>query len=135
MNNFIFTSVSDEKISFEKISCSNDIENIINKNLTISNYTNIVNEILFVYVASNPRGIPRPNKISFLRKTKTLQIVYNLDYDTFVATPQNLAIKLMAEAYLQATEKYLINRKDFNGKKFYDDIKQLFISEFRFDNF
>jgi len=33
----------------------------------------------------------------------------------------------MAETYLQAIEKYLINRKDFNTIKFYSDTKQLFI--------
>jgi len=127
MSSYTISSVSDEKISFEKISCSNNIENILNDNFNINNYSNI-SGLFLVYVITNPNSIPRPDKLSYLRKSKTLQIVYNLNYETFVIAQQEQATKLMAEAYLQAIEKYLIDRKDFNGKKFYDDAKQLFIN-------
>jgi len=124
---FSFTSVSDEK-ALKNINNDEVIEKAFNSNMKINNYTNIINEILFVYVAANSKSIPRPDKLSYLRKSKTLQIVYNLNYETFVIAQQEQATKLMAEAYLQAIEKYLIDRKDFNGKKFYEDVKLLFVN-------
>ncbi len=128
MKKYIITSISDENVSFEKISSANILEDVLNYHTNLNDYST-VNELFIVFVALDKNSIPRPDKVSYLKKSNTLQIVINLDFQQIVNTTNEEVIKIMAETYLQTIEKYLFNRKDFDGSKFYETVKQLFIEK------
>jgi len=124
--NFGLTSKIDTSLKGKFIKQQN-IKDLLNEKLTMSNYTNDLNKILLVYLALNP-NLPykEENFQRFRRKDKIVEIGINLDYFELLQADEEKTLQLLAEAYLKGIEKYLLPRKDFNGNQFYNDVKQLF---------
>jgi len=115
--------------AYDKIKNYDKIEQLIDNCLKLDNYTSKYLKLLFIFIAVEPlKFLPRENFLKIRRKTNSLEIAYNVDYYNLLENKNDEIFKILATTYLQAIEKYLIDRKDFNGKKFYEDAKQLFIN-------
>ncbi len=122
---FVFTKQVNAENS-DKLDFIFTLEKWFNQKLLLSNYTSVFNEFVFVYILS--KNTKTPDYFSLSRKTKTYEIGKNLDYMNFLQAEHN-SIKILAFAFLKAIQTFLMNRKDFNGEKFYEDVKNLFIQE------
>ncbi len=130
MEKFVLSSISDVNIEYEKISRTVNLENLLNKNCAIENYSLNVKSVFFIFIVTEPKNsICRKDKITFLTKNKILKISFNLNYNEFLTIEEHNSIKILAFAFLKAIQTFLLNRKDFNGEKFYQDVKNLFIQE------
>jgi len=67
------------------------------------------------------------NFIKERRKTGILELGINLNHSQLLQSTDSEAVELLAEAYLKGIDQFLQNRKDFDGKRFYTDVKRLFI--------
>ena len=104
------------------------VKTLLNENLNLLNYTNELSKILIVYFAIAPDYSLRENDyIRLKRKIKTLEIGINLNYSRLLQSSENETIELLAEAYLKGIKLFLLNRKDFDGKHFFSDVKHLFL--------
>jgi hypothetical protein len=128
MRNFEISSASDEKIPFNKFEGELFIKNLLNKKLSIKRYTDL-ETIFFVYQAFDPNNEYLNYKDNFIlkRKTKVLELYLNLDYYQLIQSDEEESLELLAETYLKGIDLYLTGRKDFDGKRFYNDVKQLFL--------
>ncbi len=128
MNDFEFTSSAWKDVSFEKLRNDRILKNILSQNLQLNKYTNIISSLFCIYQAFAPDDIycNYPEKKVMRRKTKVMEIYMNLDYYKFLEADKEQAKQMMSELYLKGIEKYLVGRKDFKGKEFYCDVKQLF---------
>jgi len=126
LNKFGFTACVDEKAT-SKLYPYQKIETALNTKLNLLNYTDNLNEIVFVYIALSPDLQIREEDFSrFRRKNKIVEIGVNLNYFNLLQADEEKTLELLTETYLKGIEKYLIGRKDFDGNKFYADMKQLF---------
>jgi hypothetical protein len=126
VNKFGFTACIDEKAN-KKLYLYQNIEKILNNKLDLTNYTQNITEIVFVYIALDPEMLFKENDFTkFRRKSKIVEIGINLNYAELLLATEDETLEILAEAYLQGIEKYLLPRKDFNGNQFYNDVKQLF---------
>jgi len=126
VNKFGFTACIDEKAN-KKLYLYQNIEKILNNKLDLTNYTQNITEIVFVYIALDPEMLFKENDFTkFRRKSKIVEIGINLNYAELLLATEDETLEILAEAYLKGIEKYLLPRKDFNGNQFYNDVKQLF---------
>ncbi len=127
LDNFQFTSTSTSKLT-EKLSKFMNLKNMLENSLNFKNYTNKITAIFYIYQAFAPDDIYSryKEKKVIRRKTKVFEIYMNLDYYRFLEVDNEEAKSMMSELYLKGIEKFLIGRKDFKGKEFYKDVKQLF---------
>jgi len=115
--------------AYDKIKNYDKIEQLIDNCLKLDNYTSKYLKLLFIFIAVEPlKFLPRENFLKIRRKTNSLEIAYNVDYYNLLENKNDEIFKILATTYLQGIEKYLIDRKDFNGKKFYEDVKLLFVN-------
>jgi len=127
MRQFIVTSISDHAVNLENIFTCNDVENLLNQNLTIDHYSEKIQQLFFISVATEPgKGIPRPDGMSYHWKHKTLKLIQNLNYDSFRKASKDEALHMMADLYLSSIDTYISKRKDFDAKRFYNDVDKLF---------
>lgn len=127
LNKFGFTACVDEEAT-PKILLYNELENILNVNVDLSDYTKKTNELVFVFIALNPGlSYTQENFIKERRKTGILELGINLNHSQLLQSTDSEAVELLAEAYLKGIDQFLQNRKDFDGKRFYTDVKRLFI--------
>ena len=104
------------------------IEVELNQSLSLNNYTQDFSEVVFTYMAVNPQiGVERKDKIRYSRKEKALELFVNLDRERLEKATQQEALQMMCELYLESIEKYLTKRKDFDAKRYYQDVKEVFV--------
>ncbi len=127
MNNFEFTSSAWKDVPFNKLRNDRIIKKLLFQNLRLKKYTDKITSVFCIYQAFEPNDIfyYREKKV-MRRKTKVFEIYMNLDYYRFLEVDNEEAKSMMSELYLKGIEKFLIGRKDFKGKEFYKDVKQLF---------
>jgi len=112
----------------EKLLYNFEFEDILNQVLAIHNYTQDFSEVVFTYMAVNPQiGVERKDKIRYSRKEKALELFVNLDRERLEKATQQEALQMMCELYLESIEKYLTKRKDFDAKRYYQDVKEVFV--------
>jgi tRNA splicing endonuclease len=97
--------------------------------LHCSNYSLTVQNVIIYIVAFSHDAFPEKDKIYNRRKKQQLEIRINADYDRLLQADERETLQIIAETYLKAIEIFLIPRKDFEGKKFYEDVKSLFEKE------
>jgi hypothetical protein len=97
-------------------------------NLDLKSYSQTINYLVVYYFILHPKAIPQNDRIS-VRKKQELEIRINADYDRLLQADERETLQIIAETYLKAIEIFLIPRKDFEGKKFYQDVKNLFEKE------
>jgi len=106
------------------------LKTIINTNLSFKDYTQVYDEFLFDAVAVLPKyGLPRENKLMTFWEDGEhfIRIRHNLDVERFQKADRHEALRMIAELLLECVEIYLLDRKDFDGQKFYDDLKPLLL--------
>lgn len=125
-NNFGFTAKTDRQV-LHKILKLNSIEEMLNSRLCIADYSNKIQEIVFVYLAASPEvSIPEKDFKKYRWKHKCLEVGVNLDYERLVQAKESEVLEILAEGYLKGIKKYM-QRKDFDNKLFYKDVEKLFI--------
>jgi len=118
--------LSDEFVT--KLVHNTDIRIPLNLELTIEKYTNTLKRLVLIFIAINPnKGLQRADKARYLRKEKKLQLFVNLDRERLEKATQQEALQMMCELYLESIEKYLTKRKDFDAKRYYHDVKEVFV--------
>ncbi len=128
--NFEFSSVgkTDLRSKFE-----NDLilKNKLNTNLLLDKYGKEIQTLFFIYQAIEPNNPARIAKdfLRYRKSVKIMELYLTLDYYAFLDATQEEALQMMAKLYLKGIEMFLFKRKDFDGKKFYDDVKNLFLRE------
>ncbi len=129
MKNFYISSISGELVEFDKIWASNYIEDVLNENLSIKNYSE-VDTLYLIYVAAE-QNLKNPTKdsVTYSKRSNMLHMVLNLDYQSFVKANKEEAIEHLTMTYLYGIEKYLSTRKDFNYKDFYSDVERVFATD------
>ncbi len=128
---FPFTSNTGElnDIDNKKLDFHFVMEELINKNLSIKNYTSTIKDIIFGYILIDRSKINMPNHdyISrLLPKTKTIDVGLNLNFEEFTKANEDEAKQIMIDKYLWCIQNLLSKRKDFDHKRFYDDNVKLF---------
>ena len=123
--NFGFTANADEKVMY-KVLKFNVLEKLLNKNLSINNYSKKIQEIIFVYIAARLKvSFPEENFVKYRRKYNALEVGLNLDYQKLLKSNETETLKMLSALYLRGIKEYM-NRKDFDNERFYQDVKQLF---------
>ncbi len=129
---FVFSSRIDSG-SKKNIWFSSVLEDLINKNLSIQNYSEkYIQSLSFIFVVfpDADNGVDWKERKSYTRARKILKLEIKLpDYQRFCDATKQEAMKIMAEQTLRGTEKFLSKVKDFDYHKFYADLKELFEKE------
>ena len=126
--NFGFTAKTDESV-LHKILKLNDIEEPLNDNLHIDDYSQNMQKIVFVYIAASPEvSLPERDFKKYRWKNKSLEVGLNLDYQRLLKAEESEVIPILAEGYLKGI-KELMHHKDFDNKRFYADVEKLFIEK------
>jgi len=117
------TDITDLK-KFEGIT---ELRNILNNKLNISDFTNKIEKIVFVYLAVNIENFTKTeNFIKFRTKSKTIELGVNLPYNQFITADKQTEFDLLKNAYIEGIETLLSKRKDIDWKKLLADFKNLF---------
>jgi len=128
MPDFRISTISNPEV-YEKLELTLHIEKQLNSYLRLSDYTEKIGRIFLIYVVNeNGRAIPRSDSGKYHSPQRKFTIYRNIDYDQFLAANRLNAFHLLVDNYLQIIELYLLKRKDFAGKRFYDDVARLFQS-------
>jgi hypothetical protein len=119
---------AEPKKTVDKLLAVNELFINLIGNLDIENYSQSINYLAVYFFILNPKAIPQSDKIT-VRKKQQLEIRINADYDRILKADERETLQIIAETYLKAIEIFLIPRKDFESKKFYEDVKSLFEKE------
>jgi len=106
-----------------------DIQNLLNENLKLSNYTNgaIENITITALAPYDGKGVNWLERKFFKRKQKKLFIDMVFDkYKQFCEADSKKALQLIAEQTILATEKYMPKIKEINYETFHNDLIKLF---------
>jgi len=126
MSEFGFTYDTDIK-DFSKFNATFEIEKLLNQNLKLSDFSNKIEEIVFVYLAVNTQNFTKTeNFIKFRTKSKTIELGVNLPYNQFITADKQTEFDLLKNAYIEGIETLLSKRKDIDWKKLLADFKNLF---------
>jgi len=94
--------------------------------LDCKNYSATVEHFIVILVAFSPQTFPEKDKLFFRRSKNEIEIRINVDYEKLLVSTETETLQLIAQTYLLAIERFLMKRKDFNAKKFYTDVENLF---------
>lgn len=127
MKNFQFSGSTTQEQSDKLLKISN-ISDLLNNNLSIEKYTNAINSLFFIYQAfeADDKYCQYEETKRFRRKTKVMELYKNLDYNRLLQAKEPEVLPILAENYLKGI-KELLQRKDFDNKRFYKDVEKLFI--------
>ncbi len=125
-DSFRFSSISDETIH-TKLDCKNTVADTLNAQLNINDYTSTIKNIDFIFMVEKEMAFIQNDKCVFHRKNPSVEIFVNLNYNTILNANSSEITKVIATTILASIETYLMKRSDFDGKRFYDDCKQVLI--------
>jgi len=126
---FIVSSVADRGAD-KNISITNDIEDLLNEQLCITNYSDGKVEhltITYIILPSVSVGAKWQERTYYKQNNKNFYIDLRFaEYETFCKADEKTALKIMAEQTLRGTQKYLPSIKGFESQKFIEDLEKLF---------
>jgi len=125
-HNFWLNYMIDDKISAKIIKSNAKFKPLLVV-LKPSNYCS-VHFTIGVIIAAFSQD-PEKERIIKRKLKNELEIRINADYDRLLQADERETLQIIAETYLKAIEIFLLPRKDFEGKKFYEDVKNLFVKE------
>lgn len=130
MKQFGFTYDTDIR-DIKKFRGTFEIEKALNEKLKITDYTDKIQKIVFVYIAVNIEKFnPTDNFVKYRTKKKVIELGVNLPYKEFLAADKETELKLLKKAYIEGIEKLLSKRKDIDTEKLAQNVRELFgISE------
>lgn len=121
---FGITALSDTAVS-KQINKVSELKSMINKKLSIKDYSSLLNRFVFVFVAINPDNQFQENNFQkYRRKTKTLEVGVNVDYEKLLHAKDDEVLPLLKQTYLNGI-KNQIKHKDFAAEKFYNDVENI----------
>jgi len=127
--NFIFSSRTDLR-SHNNILIFFDLENLLNQNLSILEYSKEkIKHLTFIFIVlpSDHKGVDWKERKSYSRNDKILRMEIKFpDYERFCKAEKPEVLQIMAEQTLRGIEVFLSKEKDFDYPKFYVDVKELF---------
>ena len=126
--NFRITCMYDTEIGFEKMSNTTKLDNVLNKNLKITDYTEKFKKLFFVFVAKDG-GIPVKDSGTYQWKKQMFSIYHNLPYQKLLQATKTETIQMFSSIYLTSIETYFSKRKDIDHKKLYEDVKRVFVEK------
>ncbi len=99
----------------------------LNTSISLPQYTQHINTVFVIFQAFNPSGCRKTEEYQiYHRKTNVLELYLVLNYNKLQQSDSKQALQLMAETYLHGINNFLLKRKDFDGKRFYNDVQKLF---------
>ncbi len=105
-----------------------DIENVLNKNLNLNDYTNgsIENITITAISPYNGNGVNWKERKLYKRKQKKLiiDIVFE-KYEQFCEANKKEALELLAKQTIHATEKYMPKIKEIDYEAFHKDLIEI----------
>ena len=127
-NGFVISSMTDINNNKDVVYKAMNIDQILQQNLKLSNYTDKIKTIILVFMAINPEsGSFRPDKKFWRWKNGDFDMYVNVpDYKKFCDSTDKEARNMIAKLYLSSIETYLSKRKDINYKQLYTDVKEQF---------
>ncbi len=128
MKYFEISAVLDVDVPHEKFDGKITLRNLLNENLLMPKYSTSINTLFIVFQVISPKNTARKVEefSKYRKKTNTLELYLIVDYFSFLESNINEATCLLAETYLKGVDLFLCNRKDFDGKSFYEDVEELF---------
>jgi len=101
------------------------INDILNHELSIKNYTAAYDMLLFTYILVAPQfqGFYKEG-LSASKTKRRLYLEMFLDNEAFTSASSDEALHIMVLLYLKGIEIYLSKRKDFDWKRFYNDCEK-----------
>ncbi len=123
---FRFTDISWHEISKKVLPPSLAVEHLLNQNLKIKAYGEILDWLCLVHIVAS-ETIHKPYK-RYSRKYKNLYIQYKLDYQQFVQANDQEALEIMALSFLDVIKQFPKWKiKDFDWQRLYSDAQKLFL--------
>lgn len=124
---FRLSSIVWHEVPIEKSMLNiNDLEDLLNQNLSIKNYTQDFDYVDFMFIMDLPKSIHDEFR-GVSKKKRYIYLQLKLDYfEVMSATPEEVK-QLMAALYLNSILSYPKMRlKSFDYQRFYSDVKALF---------
>jgi len=122
--------VSSKAYRASNASFSLKIQDLLNENLSISNYS--VSKIkhlsfIFIILPTDWDGVQRPERKYYKNKERKFYVDLHIsNYQQFIDAKPQEALKIMASETLRGAKKFLSGVKDFNFERFYADLESLF---------
>lgn len=115
---------SDKNVPRENLFSNKIIIYLLNTELNILNYTTQYPKFFFRVVSNGISWYPYPEGVRVLDQIDelVLELSVHIDRDRFATVDKHEALRMIAQLMLNSIPKYLFNRTDFDGQKFYDDI-------------
>ena len=128
MKEFQFSSSARSELT-DKLSVFNRLRELLENDLTISDYTDKYTAIFVIYqvFASDDIYCQYKEKMTIRRKTNVIELYLNPDYNKFKEADNKTALQMLANTYFHGIKKYLSKRNDFDHKKFYEDVMRVFV--------
>ncbi len=104
------------------------LKELLNKNLSISNYSNDIKNLTLIYLVLQPKhnGVNWKEHKYYKRKEQKYFIDISFpEYERFCKASKQEALKIMAEQTIRGTKKYLSKEKNFDYETFYNDLINL----------
>jgi Immunity protein 44 len=119
--NYMLDRVSDSKIK----TVDAQVMNVLG-NLNVKNYTLQLDRVVVVLVALPPSAWPEKECLIFRKNMNKIEIRIKLDYEALLQADEAQTLRLIANTYLSAINRFLSKRKDFDYQAFYTDVEKLF---------
>jgi len=117
------------KVSMQILPYINELQNVFNSKLKLSNYSKkLINYLTIIYIVlpENWQGAAHPERKYYKRSDKHFYIDIRFpDYEAFCNADEKTALKIMAEQTLRGAEKFLSKVKDFDYQQFSADLKEV----------
>lgn len=121
--------IADKKMS-EKLLKTHQFFMLLFNTLQCQNYTNKAENVIFILVALPEQAAQEKEKLTFRRSKKEFELRIMLDYSQMMCIEDTQEMTdFLSNIFLVAIEKWLCNRKDFEGKLFYADLKNVFLAQ------
>ncbi len=128
MKNFEISAVLDIDVPHEKVDGKIAIRNLLNEKLLLQKYSDSINTLYIVFQVISPSNKARKVEefLKHRKKTNALELYLTVDYFLFLESDTKEATYLLADTYMKGIDLFLCNRKDFDGKRFFKDVKSIF---------
>ncbi len=127
LKNFEISFALDKDLDFKKFTAGKELENLLNSNLILSNYTTKFSTLFMIFQCFEPDNLyfkAKDYKV-LRRKTNVLELYSLVDYNVAKSADEKSMRYFLSKSYLNSVEKHL-NNKDFAFDNFIKDLKTVF---------
>jgi hypothetical protein len=127
LNNFEISFALDKDVDLNKFLVGKELENRLNENLILSNYTTKFSTLFMIFQCFEPEN-PYFNAKDYKvlrRKTQSLELYSLVDYNEANLAGEKKMKSLLCDTYLKSVETHL-KGKDFAFEQFIKDLTPIF---------